>query len=131
MPNQGGVVKSNYIEDATDNAADNTKWTSTTVQSYTVPSGRHWWLYGGNVNRDADTGTATLDVSLYDAADNLVLILDQAAHATGTTPYPDPTYSGYINFPVPMGTGWYVKITVGEAQGAGAAATCMVEEIFG
>ena len=126
-----GVVLSNYIEDATDNAATNAKWTSTTVQSYTVPDNRRWLLHGGVVTRDADTGTATLDVSLYDAADNLVLILDQAAHATGTTSYPDPTYSGYINFPVLMGTGWYVKITVGEAQGAGAAATCMVEEIFG
>jgi hypothetical protein len=131
MPNQGGVVMSNYIVDATDNAADNTKWTSTTVQSYTVPSGRHWWLYGGSVNRDADTGTATLDVSLYDAAGNLVQILDQAAHATGTTPYPDVTYTGYLQFPLPMAAGWYVKITVGEAQGAGATATCYITETQG
>ena len=126
-----GVVQSNYIVDATDNAATNAKWTSTTVQSYTVPSGRTWYLYGGSVTRDTATGTATLNVSIFDAADNLVQILDIAADATGTTPYPDVTYTGYLQFPLPMPAGWYVKIVIGEAQGAAAAATCYVAESVG
>jgi len=124
-----GIPLSNYIVDATDNGAGNDKWTSTTVQSYTVPSGKRWALFGGNVTRDTATGTATLDVSLYDAADNLVQILDQAADATGTTAFPDVTYTGYLQFPLPMSAGWYVKITIGEAQGAAAAAVCYVVEM--
>jgi hypothetical protein len=126
-----GVLLDNYIVDATDNAATNAKWTSTTEQEYTVPAGRRWALDGGTVTRDANTGTATLDVSVYNADDKLVLILDQAIAGTGTDAYPDPTYTGYRNFPLIMGPGWYVKITIGEAQGAGAAATCCVREVLG
>jgi hypothetical protein len=131
MPNRGGVVLGNYIVDATDNGAGNDKWTSTTVQSYTVPANRTWWLYGGSVKRDVDTGTGTLDVSVFDASNHLIQILDQAAHATGTTPYPDVTYTGYLQFPLPMPAGWYVKIVIGEAQGAAAAATCWITETQG
>jgi hypothetical protein len=126
-----GTILSNYIVDATDNAATNAKWTSTTVQNYTVPAGCRWFLTGGYVTRDTNTGTATLTVDVYDAATNLVLHLDEAVAGTGTTTYPDPTYTGYINFPLPMGAGWYVNITIGEAQGAAAAATCMVREVHG
>lgn len=99
------------------------------MQTYTVPSGRRWALYGGVVTRDANTGTATLDVSLYDAAGHLVMVLDQAIAGTGTDSYPDPTYTGYLNFPLIMNAGWYVLITIGEAQGATAAATCYVLEM--
>ena len=129
MTTRGGEVKSLYIVDATDNGAGNDKWTSTTIQSYTVPDAKRWYLYGGTVTRDTATGTATLDVSLYDPDDNLVLILDQAANGTGITTYPDATYTGELNFPLPMNPGWYVKITIGEAQGAAAAATCHVLQL--
>jgi hypothetical protein len=124
-----GAILSNYIVDATDNGAGNDKWTSTTVQSYTVPTGSRWFLYGGIVKRDVNTGTATLAVELYNAAAKLILSLDTAVAATGTTTYPDTTYTGDIMFPIPMAAGWYVKITIGEAQGAAAAATCMVREV--
>jgi len=123
-----GVPVENYIVDATDNGATNAKWTSTTVQSYTVPSEKVWYLYGGHVNRDTSTGTATLLVDVYNDGDKLVMRLDSQADATGVTGYPNATYCGGIIFPIPMEEGWYVKITIGEAQGAAATATCYVIE---
>ena len=126
-----GVLIDNYIVDATDNGAGNDKWTSTTVQTYTVPVNRRWALDGGTVTRDTSTGTATLDVSIFNAADKLLLILDQAADATGTTPFPDPTFTGERIFPFIMSAGWYVKVVIGEAQGAAAAATCVVRDVRG
>ena len=124
-----GVLIDNYIVDTGDLGAGNDKWTSTTVQTYTVPDNRRWALDGGTVTRDTSTGTATLDVSIFNAADKLILILDQAADATGTTPYPDATFTGARNFPFIMSAGWYVKVVIGEAQGAAAAATCCVREV--
>ncbi len=121
----------NYIVDATDNAATNLKWTSTTVQSYTVPAGKRWLLYGGQVTRDVQTGTATLEVDVFNDADKPVLHLDTRANATGTTPYPVVTYVGDVIFPFPMDVDWYVKVVVGEAQDAAAAATCVVLEVPG
>ena len=126
-----GVILDNYIIDATDPGAGNDKWTSTTVQSYTVPTGRRWALQGGSVKRDTQTGTATLDVSIFNAADKLIQILSQEANAAATTPYPDVTFTGYLQFPLPMAAGWYVKVVVGEAQGAAATATCVVRELQG
>ena len=124
-----GVLIDNYIVDTGDLGAGNDKWTSTTVQTYTVPANRRWALDGGTVTRDTSTGTATLDVSIFNAADKLILILDQAADATGITPYPDTTYTGERKFPIMMGPGWYVKVTIGEAQAGAAAATCCVREV--
>jgi len=118
----------NYIVDATDNAATNLKWTSTTVQSYTVPTGKRWLLFGGHVKRDTQTGTATLLVDVYNESDKLILRLDTQANAIATTGYPNATSAAAFVFPMPMEAGWYVKITVGEAQGAAAAASCIVLE---
>ena len=124
-----GVVLSHYIVNTGVTDPGNGAWDSTTVQTYTVPDGRRWALEGGTVTRDTATGTATLDVSVYDATPNIVAILDQAADATGTTSYPDPTYCGYRNFPMILPAGWTVVITIGQAQGAAAAATCHVREV--
>lgn len=122
-----GVVKGHYISDATDNAATNEKWTSTTVQSYTVPDKKRWWLYGGHVKRDANE---TLNVAVYNAADELVLYLLDEAAATTYSHYPDDSVGAEkIVWPIPMEAGWYVKITCGGAQGAGATASCYVLEV--
>lgn len=119
----------NYIVDATDNGAGNDKWTSTTVQSYTVPTGKVWMLYGGIVIRDTSTGTATLLVQVFNAANKLLLQLDTQADAAATTSYPNTTSTAGFRFPMKLKAGWYVKITIGEAQGAAASATCIVDEI--
>ena len=119
----------NYIIDATDNGAGNDKWTSTTVQTYTVPTGKVWMLYGGVVNRDVQTGTATLLVDVYNAADKLILRLDTQANATGITAYPNVTSTAAFKFPMKLTAGMYVKITIGEAQDAAAFASCVADEI--
>jgi len=123
------VLNEQYIVDATDNAATNLKWTSTTAQEYTVPAGKRWFLFGGQITRDVATGTATVEVDIYNDADKPVLHLDTRANGTGTTPYPVSTYTGSTVWPFPMDAGWYVKILIGEAQDAAAAATCCVIEV--
>ena len=123
-----GVPKEHYIADATDNGAGNDKWTSTTVQSYTVPTGFVWYLYGGHVNRDTSTGTATLVIDVYNDSDELVMRLDSQADASGITGYPNSTYVSGLRFPIFLEADWYVKITIGEAQGGSATASCFVIE---
>ena len=126
MPTRGGEVKSFYIVDATTNAATNYAWDSTTVQAYTVPAGKRWYVYGGTVKRDTATGTATLDVSIYDSAAHLVLTLATAADATTLVIYPVAATVGHYTLPFILDEGWTVTITIGEAQGAAAYATCHV-----
>lgn len=116
----------NYIVDATDNGAGNDKWTSTTVQTYTVPSGKRWLLWGGAVTRDTATGTATLVVNLTDGT-NTLMNLATEADGTGETSLTADVPTNFT-FPIIMDAGWTVTVTVGEAQGAGAKATCVVTE---
>lgn len=121
------AITPNYIVDATDNAATNAKWTSTTAQTYTVPAGKVWLIWGGAVTRDTATGTATLVVNFTDGT-NTLFNLATEANATGETSlFADlPT-----NFTLPLiaPAGYQVTIVIGEAQGAGAKATCVVTEI--
>lgn len=123
------VMLSYHIVDATDAAATNFKWDSTTVQTYTVPANRIWEFYGGTVLNDND---ATVTVDLYDAAGNIVLGLASIAAPGAATrvQYPDSDI-GYVHRPIKMGSGWYIKITMGAVQGAGAEATCLVDEKHG
>lgn len=116
----------NYIVDTGDLGAGNDKWTSTTVQSYTVPAGKRWFLYGGVVHTSAN---ATVDVVLYNESDEIVLYLADhaAAGAAAYEEYPT-TMIGNVLLPIPMDAGWYVKITCGAAQGAAAEASCLVLE---
>lgn len=123
------VMLSYYIVDATDAAAGNAKWDSTTVQTYTVPDNRVWYFYGGSVLNSVD---ATVTVNLHDAADNIVLGLASIAAPGAATrvQYPDSDI-GYVHRPIKMQAGWYIKITMGAAQGAAATATCLVDETHG
>lgn len=123
-----GDLLENYIIDASDNAATNLKWNSTTEQKYTVPAGKFWMLYGGQVQRDVQTGTATLLVTIDNESDVAVLQLDTQANGVTLAPYPNASSTAGIVFPIKMDAGWYVHITVGEAQDTGAWATCMVIE---
>lgn len=121
-----GKLVENYIIDTGDTGAGNDKWTSTTVQSYTVPASKRWLLYGGVVHTDAN---ATVDVVLYNDADKTLLYLADhaAAGAAAYEEFPVGTQVPTV-FPIPMEAGWYVKITCGAAQGAAAEATCLVLE---
>ena len=120
----GHPLVTNYIVDATDNAATNAKWTSTTVQTYTVPAGKRWFLWGGQVTRDANE---TLVVNLTDGT-NIIMNLAIAAAGTGQTDLLEDLPGNFV-MPLIMEPGWTVVITCGGAQGAGAKATCVVSEV--
>jgi len=122
-----GTVLSNYIVDATDLGAGNDKWTSTTVQTWTVPAGRMWHFLGGSVKNSVD---ATVTVDMYDANGKVAYgICSIAAPGIGArVQYPDSDI-GYVHRPIQMGPGWALKLTMGAAQGAAAEATCCVVEV--
>ena len=118
------ALTTNYIVDATDHAGTNLKWTSTTVQTYTVPAGTYWILWGGQVTRDANE---TLVVNLTDGT-NTIMNLATAGAATGQTDLLEDL-PGKYHMPMILPAGYEVVITCGGAQGAGAKATCVVNEI--
>lgn len=113
-------IESDYSADAT------STWDSTTNKKYTVPAGERWFLYGGTVTRDANQ---TLIVTVKDASDQTVIQLDSQGAGTGLTAYPNQASTGAIVFPLPMDAGYYVDITCGGAQGAGAIATIYYERV--
>ena len=110
----------NYIVDATDNAATNLKWDSTTVQTYTVPSTKRWMLQGGSVFL---SDNATCVVTMTDGTNTIGQLATHAA-TTGWVEYPEFTHPhGHLLDP-----GWTIVITCGGAQGATAKASCIVYE---
>lgn len=125
-----GPKKNYYIEDATDNAADNTKFESTTLQKYVVPANSRWILIGGVVQRDA---AETLDIDIYDASDQHILHLDTDAAATDLVTFPSTKANkanhNPVSLPIILDEGEYINILFGGAQGAGAYASCIVIEL--
>jgi hypothetical protein len=126
---RGGVIKDLYIVDATDAGTGNDKWDSTTVMEWEVPANRSWLFIGGTVLNSVD---ATVTVDLYDASDKVVLGLASIAAPGAATrvQFPDSDI-GYVHRPIPMATGWYVKMTMGAAQGAAAEANILIIEYTG
>lgn len=124
-----GVVIDNFIIDATDTGAGNDKWTSTTVQTWTVPANRRWQVLGGTVLNSAD---ATVTVIIQNATPKTILQLASiAAPGAGVrVQYPDSDI-GYVHRPITIPAGWSVKLTMGAAQGAAAEASCLVLETMG
>ena len=122
-----GVKKNYYIEDATDNAATNLKFDSTTEQKYTVPSGKRWYLIGGVVNRDV---SKTLTITACDTSDKIIHSVAFASAGTGKHNYPTGV-AGTANLhrPIILDAGEYIHIVFGDAQGAGAYASCVVIEV--
>jgi len=122
-----GVILDNFIIDATDAGAGNDKWTSTTIQTWTVPDGRRWAFLGGTVLNRAD---ATATVIVQNATPKIVYQLASiAAPGAGVrVQYPDSDI-GYVHRPIILKEGWSVKLTMGAAQGAAAEATCHVLEL--
>ena len=124
MTTRGGEVVSNYIVDATSTGAGNDKWTSTTVQTWTVPAGKRWWFIGGSVKNSVNA-TVTVDI-LGKAAETMYGLCSIAAPGAGVrVQYPDSDI-GYVHRPIPLDEGMAVKLTMGAAQGAAAEATCVV-----
>lgn len=124
-----GRKVNNFITDATDNAPTNAKWTSTTEQEYTVPSGKRWYLLGGIVNADVN---ATCTVRIEDSSNNIIQQLHYESARTGICAYPQQYSSGYSQnapFIMILDAGELVKIVMGAAQGAGAFASCVVIEV--
>ena len=117
-------LTTNYIVNATDNAATNAKWTSTTVQTYTVPAGVYWVLWGGQVTRDA---AETLVVNLTDGTNILMNLATEGAAAAQTDLLAD--LPGKYHMPMLLPAGYTIVITAGGAQGANAKATCVVTEV--
>ena len=126
---KGYIFKDMYIVDAGDTGTGNDKWDSTTVMEWEVPSGKKWLFIGGTVKNSAD---ATVTVDLYDSADKVVFGLASIAApgAAARVQFPDSDI-GYVHRPIPMAEGWYVKMTMGAAQGAAAEANCLVLEWSG
>lgn len=114
----------NRIVDATDNAATNAKWDSTTGQKYVVPTGKRWRLLSSQVQLDV---SATLAIYHRDSSDNIIALLANYTAGTGVKPY--PTAPSYTAEPVILDAGEYVDIDMNNAQGAGASASCVVLEI--
>jgi len=120
----------NYIEDATDNAATNAKFTSTTTQEWTVPTGKRWFVLGGNFNWNV---SATAIFQAHDSSDKIIGTLMKTTAITGDHPWPSILSSVMVSgdhaSPWILDAGEYVKVTAGAAQGATATASCVVLEI--
>lgn len=123
------VAKRNhyFITDATDNAAGNAKFDSTTDQTYAVPASTRWYFFGGVVNRDANE---TLTIYLQDSSTNNILQLASEAAGTGITAFPTTASTGNFVLPIVMDAGDIIQITFGGAQGAAAYASCYVLEVY-
>ena len=121
-----GIIKDFYVVDATDAAAGNAKWDSTTVMTWTVPAGYRWDFIGGTVLNSVD---ATVTVILQNATPKTIYQLASIAAPGAATrvQFPDSDI-GYVHRPIPMYAGWSVQMTMGAAQGAAAEANiCVIE----
>lgn len=126
---RGGVILGNFIIDATDTGAGNDKWTSTTVQTWTVPADKTWYFIGGTVLNSAD---ATVVVVIQDKTPKTIYQLCSIAAPGAATrvQYPDSDIA-YVHRPIPLPAGWSILLTMGAAQGAAAEASCQVIEFQG
>ena len=121
-----GTIKDFYIVDATDAAAGNAKWDSTTVMTWTVPEGHRWDFIGGTVKNSAD---GTVDVIMQNATPKTIYGLASIAApgATVRVQFPDSDI-GSVHRPIPMFEEWSIEMTMGAAQGAAAEANiCVIE----
>jgi hypothetical protein len=122
-----GRIRDYYIVDATDAAAGNLKWDSTTVMTWTVPTNFRWYFIGGTVKNSAD---ATVTVIVQNATPKEVYQLASiAAPGIGVrVQFPDSDIA-YVHRPIPLAAGWSIKMTMGAAQGAAAEANIHVIEV--
>lgn len=119
----------NYLEDATDNAAGNLKFDSTTVATLTVPTGYRWLVIGGAVNRDV---SGTLAVVGKDTSDKLIYVFHEEGASTTHSAWPANAAavkeSDYNGVPI-LDPGEYVEFTFGAAQSTACSVSCVVLEV--
>lgn len=89
-----------------------------TSHSFTVPAGKRWLVFGGEVERDAN---AALSLYVYNAADELIMVIFSegagvAEHDWGVWVSSTPTESRSISHPILLGSGDYLKVVWGAAQ---------------
>ena len=96
-------------------------WTDTTHYVAEVPAGKVWWLWGGYVDIE---NNSTVDVTIKDASDNILMLLLDEAAGTASFGFPDPALHT-CQMPIPLLAGWYIEIVFGAAQST-AAFACAV-----
>ena len=96
-------------------------WDDTTHYVVTVPAGKIHLLWGGYVDIE---NNATLDVTIRDASDNIIMYLLDEAAGTAAFHYPDPAVCG-VGHPIPLLAGWYAEALFGAAQSTAAFASCV------
>ncbi|GAH94804.1 unnamed protein product [marine sediment metagenome] len=109
----------NYAEDATAGGL----WTDTTHYRVTVPTGKRWFLLGGNIDRDV---SATIGTWVFDSAGNQIGILLSEAAETTVVAFPETV------FEVPkfvLDAGEYIESFFGAAQSTAAFHSCIVLEV--
>lgn len=119
------LKKNYYIVNATDNDATNAKWTSTTIQTYTVPADHRWILLSSFVLLDV---SSTLTIYIKDTAGAFIDYLATYSAGTGAKGYPLSSVTGGYG-PYILDAGESVYVQCGTAQGAGAKASCVVLEL--
>lgn len=117
-----------YIEDATDVAAGNLKFDSTTLQKYLPSTGYRWFFLWGVVYRDV---SSTCEIDIRDSSDKIIGHLATLSAATGVASYPGALGTACHQVPTwfVLDPGDYINIAFGTAQGAGAYASCVVLEV--
>lgn len=84
-----------------------------TTKSFTVPLNMRWLVLFGRAERDV---SATLDIDVYDASDQLILKMNAVSAATGDVHWTNRANNVALWCPVLLETGMYVKYTWGVAQ---------------
>ena len=114
-----GLVVPNYVAPAA-------SWDALNSHTLTVPADKKWFLIGGQVTRDA---AETLVITITDGTNTILTILNAGA-AAQTDPFPNSTLMGNMIVPIPLMEGYEIVFTFGGNQGAGAAISCMVVEVY-
>ena len=101
-------------------------WDSVTEHKWEVPADKRWFIFGGQVTRDA---AETLNVTMHDSSDNEILSLLSEAAAAVLKSWPEEAYNTWEGMPLILDAGEYIKFAFGGNQGAGAKITGMALEI--
>lgn len=122
-------MKARKINNWEDDATSGTLWTSTTTFDVVVPTGKRWFVIGGQITRsDSDA----LTVRAYDTSDEIIFQIASQAAATGVTAWPDALGAVAVATAKPfyvLDEGEYIRIYFAGAQGATAEASCVVLEV--
>lgn len=115
-----GRKVTNYVKGATNFSE------GTDEHKITVPTGKRWILIGGVINV---TQNATLDVTIKDASDNMLMYLNDEAAGTGYIVVPGSKANKPANQRgIIMIAGEYVHVEFGAAQDANAHISLQVIE---